>query len=103
MVGLNRDASIQRLKGPERPIQGEIARAFVLSSLEDIDLIVLFEEDTPLNLIQALKPDVLVKGADYTIDQVVGASFVQSYGGEVRLIDLVEGQSTTRLAAKMAV
>jgi len=102
VLGLNTDSSVQRLKGPTRPIQHEMARAFVLSSLECIDLVVLFNEDTPLELIQALKPDVLVKGADYTIDKVVGASFVQSYGGEVVLIDLVEGQSTTNLVAKMA-
>lgn len=103
IVGLNADSSIQRLKGPTRPIQQETARGFVLSSLESVDLIVLFEEDTPLELIQSLKPDVLVKGADYTIDQVVGASFVQSYNGEVVLIDLVEGQSTTNMVSKMAV
>jgi D-beta-D-heptose 7-phosphate kinase/D-beta-D-heptose 1-phosphate adenosyltransferase len=102
VLGLNTDNSVQRLKGPTRPIQQEMARAFVLSSLGCIDLVVLFDEDTPLELIQTLKPDVLVKGADYTISQVVGASFVQSYGGEVRLIDLVEGQSTTRMVLKMA-
>ena len=79
-----------------------MARAFILSSLESVDLVVLFDEDTPLELIQALRPDVLVKGADYTIDKVVGAPFVQSYGGEVALIDLVEGQSTTNIVAKMA-
>jgi len=101
IVGLNTDASVKRLKGPTRPIQQEAARAFVLSSLECIDLVVLFDEDTPLELIQTLKPDVLIKGADYTIENVVGASFVQSYGGEVRLINLVEGESTTRMVAKM--
>lgn len=102
IVGLNTDASVKRLKGPTRPIQQEAARAFVLSSLECIDLVVLFDEDTPLELIQTLKPDVLIKGADYTIENVVGASFVQSYGGEVRLINLVEGESTTRMVAKMS-
>jgi D-beta-D-heptose 7-phosphate kinase/D-beta-D-heptose 1-phosphate adenosyltransferase len=102
IVGLNTDASVKRLKGPTRPIQQEAARAFILSSLECIDLVVLFDEDTPLALIQALKPDVLIKGADYTIENVVGASFVQSYGGEVRLINLVEGESTTRMVAKMS-
>jgi D-beta-D-heptose 7-phosphate kinase/D-beta-D-heptose 1-phosphate adenosyltransferase len=101
ILGLNTDASVQRLKGPTRPLQHEMARAFVLSSLESIDMIVLFDEDTPLELIKALRPDVLVKGADYTIDNVVGATFVQSYGGEVALIDLVEGQSTTNLVKKM--
>ncbi|OJW53999.1 MAG: bifunctional heptose 7-phosphate kinase/heptose 1-phosphate adenyltransferase [Alphaproteobacteria bacterium 41-28] len=103
VLGLNTDSSVQRLKGPTRPIQQERDRAFVLSSLQSIDLIVLFDEDTPLELIQVLKPDVLVKGSDYTIDKVVGAPFVQSYGGEVLLIDLIEGQSTTRMVTKMAV
>lgn len=102
IVGLNTDASVQRLKGPTRPIQQESARAFILSSLECVDMVVLFEEDTPLDLIQTLKPDVLIKGADYTVDTVVGASFVQSYGGEVCLINLIEGESTTRMVAKMA-
>jgi D-beta-D-heptose 7-phosphate kinase/D-beta-D-heptose 1-phosphate adenosyltransferase len=102
IIGLNTDHSVQRLKGPTRPVQQEIARAFVLSSLECVDLVVLFDEDTPLELIQDLKPDVLVKGADYTIDQVVGASFVQSYGGEVFLVNLIEGQSTTNIISKMA-
>lgn len=101
IIGLNADSSVQRLKGPTRPIQQEAARALILSSLESVDLVVLFEEDTPLELIQTLKPDVLVKGADYAIHQVVGAPFVQSYGGEVLLIDLVEGQSTTRMVSKM--
>ena len=102
IVGLNTDNSVQRLKGPTRPIQQEIARAFVLSSLECVDLVVLFDEDTPLELIQALKPDVLVKGADYKIEQVIGAPFVQSYGGEIFLVNLVEGQSTTTMISKMA-
>ena len=101
IVGLNADQSIQRLKGPTRPIQHEVARAFVLSSLESVDLVVLFEEDTPLELIEILKPDVLVKGADYTVDKVVGAHFVQSYGGQVVLIDLVEGESTTSMVTRM--
>ena len=79
-----------------------MARAFVLSSLECVDLVVLFDEDTPFELIHTLKPDVLVKGADYTVEQVVGAPFVKSYGGEVFLVNLVDGQSTTRMIAKMA-
>lgn len=103
IVGLNTDNSVKRLKGPSRPIQQEMARAFVLSSLECVDLVVLFDEDTPLELIQAFKPDVLVKGADYKVEDVVGASFVQSYGGEVCLVDLVEGQSTTRMISQMAI
>jgi D-beta-D-heptose 7-phosphate kinase/D-beta-D-heptose 1-phosphate adenosyltransferase len=101
VVGLNTDHSVSRYKGPTRPIQPELARALVLASLASVDLVVLFGQDYPLDLIEALKPDVLVKGADYTIENVSGASFVQSYGGEVLLIDLVEGQSTTKIVAKI--
>ncbi|MBL0942662.1 MAG: bifunctional heptose 7-phosphate kinase/heptose 1-phosphate adenyltransferase, partial [Alphaproteobacteria bacterium] len=95
VIGLNSDASVKRLKGLTRPIQSEEARATVLGSMSDVDLIVVFGEDTPINLITLLRPDVLVKGADYTVDQVVGAEFVQSYGGTVILVELVTGQSTT--------
>ena len=95
IVGLNSDASVKRLKGPERPIQNELARATVMASIGAVDLVVLFAEDTPLALIEALKPDVLIKGADYTVDQVVGADVVQSYGGKVVLAALEAGQSTT--------
>ncbi|BBK39682.1 bifunctional protein HldE [Allostella sp. ATCC 35155] len=102
VVGLNSDASVARLKGPNRPVQGEDARATVLASLADVDLVVIFGEDTPQTLIEALRPDVLVKGSDYTLDQVVGADFVQSTGGRVVLIDLVPGFSTTATVAKLA-
>ena len=95
IVGLNADASVKRLKGPERPIQNEVARATVMASIGAVDLVVLFGEDTPLAMIEALKPDVLIKGADYRVDQVVGADVVQSYGGKVVLADLEAGQSTT--------
>jgi D-beta-D-heptose 7-phosphate kinase / D-beta-D-heptose 1-phosphate adenosyltransferase len=101
VVGLNSDASVQRLKGPTRPVQSEASRATVLSSLATVDLVVIFGEDTPLDLIGALKPDVLVKGADYTIDKVVGAELVQSWGGKVVLAELVDGQSTTNTIRKM--
>jgi len=101
VVGLNSDASVQRLKGPTRPVQSEASRATVLSSLASVDLVVIFGEDTPLKLIEALKPDVLIKGADYTIDKVVGAEAVQSWGGKVVLADLVNGQSTTNTIKKM--
>jgi len=97
VVGLNTDASVRRLKGPERPVQTERARADVISGLESVDMVVLFDGETPIDLIKAIRPAVLVKGADYRIDQVVGAEFVQSYGGRVELIDLEPGQSTTRL------
>ncbi|WP_114394158.1 D-glycero-beta-D-manno-heptose-7-phosphate kinase [Oleisolibacter albus] len=101
VVGLNSDASVKRLKGETRPVQGEGARATVLASLSSVDLVVVFEEDTPLRLIETLRPDVLVKGADYTIATVVGADVVQSYGGTVFLADLIQGQSTTRMVERM--
>lgn len=97
IVGLNSDLSVQRLKGPSRPIQTERNRALVLAALQDIDGVVIFEEDTPKNLIELIKPDVLVKGSDYTQEQVVGADFVKSYGGRVCLVDLVPDCSTTGL------
>lgn len=101
VLGLNSDSSVRRYKGPTRPIQGETARALVLASIEQVDLVVIFDDDTPMAVIQALRPDVLVKGADYRLDQVVGAEFVASYGGKVILADLVDGQSTTRTIARM--
>jgi D-beta-D-heptose 7-phosphate kinase/D-beta-D-heptose 1-phosphate adenosyltransferase len=101
IVGLNTDASVQRLKGPTRPVQSEAARATVLASLSAVDLVVLFDEDTPLALIEAFHPDVLVKGADYTVETVVGADIVLGYGGKVVLADLKAGQSTTALIGRM--
>lgn len=101
VVGLNSDDSVKRLKGESRPVQNETARATVLASLGCVDLVVIFGEDTPETLIRALRPDVLVKGADYTIATVVGADFVQSYGGKVVLADLVQGQSTTNTIKRM--
>jgi D-beta-D-heptose 7-phosphate kinase/D-beta-D-heptose 1-phosphate adenosyltransferase len=95
IVGLNADSSIRRLKGPNRPIQAEVARATVLSAVKSVDAVVIFAEDTPIDLIEALAPDVLVKGADYTLDQVVGADFVIRRGGKVLLADLLTGHSTT--------
>jgi D-beta-D-heptose 7-phosphate kinase/D-beta-D-heptose 1-phosphate adenosyltransferase len=95
VVALNSDASVQRLKGPERPVQNEAARATVMASMAAADLVVIFEEDTPERLIRAILPDVLIKGADYTLDQVVGADIVQAAGGRVALIPLEAGHSTT--------
>jgi D-beta-D-heptose 7-phosphate kinase/D-beta-D-heptose 1-phosphate adenosyltransferase len=95
VVGLNSDLSVRRLKGSGRPIQGEVARATVLASLKSVDAVVIFHEDTPLELITALEPDVLVKGADYTVETVVGAEVVQQRGGKVLLADLVPAHSTT--------
>jgi D-beta-D-heptose 7-phosphate kinase/D-beta-D-heptose 1-phosphate adenosyltransferase len=102
IVALNTDASVKRLKGPARPLQNETARATVMASLAPVDLVVLFDEDTPLELIRTLRPDVLVKGADYSIDQVVGADLVQSWGGSVLLVELQAGHSTTGTIRRMA-
>jgi D-beta-D-heptose 7-phosphate kinase/D-beta-D-heptose 1-phosphate adenosyltransferase len=100
VVGLNADASVKRLKGAERPIQDVHARAEVLAALEAVDLVVVFEEDTPENLIRKIRPTVLVKGGDYNKDQVVGREIVEAEGGEVVLIDLVPGHSTTDMVAR---
>ncbi|MGR4862972.1 D-glycero-beta-D-manno-heptose-7-phosphate kinase [Caulobacter sp. LARHSG274] len=101
IVALNTDASVQRLKGPTRPVQTETARATVLASLSSADLVVLFDQQTPLDLIKAFRPDVLVKGADYTVETVVGSDVVLGYGGRVLLADLKPGQSTTNLIGRM--
>ena len=97
IVGLNSDASVRRLKGPERPVQDERARAEVLAALEAVDLVVIFEQDTPLELIAQIKPSVLVKGGDYTREQVVGHEIVAANGGTVVLVDILPGHSTTSL------
>ena len=102
VVGLNSDASTARLKGPRRPIQTESERAAVLASLAAVDLIVIFEEDTPLDLIRDIRPQVLVKGADYRLDEVVGGEFVKNAGGEVLLARIVPGYSTTATIARLA-
>ncbi len=101
VVGLNSDASVRRLKGEARPIQSEAARAAVMASLADVDLVVVFGEDTPQALIEALRPDVLVKGADYKRENVVGGDFVEGYGGRVVLADVVPSYSTTATVAAM--
>ena len=95
IVAINADSSVKRLKGPTRPAQSEAARAAVLASLASVDLVCLFEEDTPLNLIQQIKPDLLIKGSDYTRETVVGATLVESWGGAVALAELLPGHSTT--------
>ncbi len=101
VVGLNSDSSVGRLKGKDRPVQGEAARAAVLASLEAVDLVLIFAEDTPIEAIRALKPDVLVKGADYKRDEVVGARDVESWGGRVVLAELLDGHSTTGTIARL--
>jgi D-beta-D-heptose 7-phosphate kinase/D-beta-D-heptose 1-phosphate adenosyltransferase len=101
-VGLNSDASVRRLgKGPERPIVPQAARARVLAAIEAVDCVVLFDEPTPLDLIRALEPDVLVKGADYTLGTTVGAEVVEARGGRVRHVTLEAGYSTTAIVERL--
>jgi D-glycero-beta-D-manno-heptose 1-phosphate adenylyltransferase len=102
IVGVNSDASVRRLgKGSERPIRPEVDRAVVLAGLAAVDAVVIFDEDTPLALIDALRPDVLVKGGDYTPETVVGADLVQDRGGSVVIIPLTPGQSTTSIVQRL--
>jgi D-beta-D-heptose 7-phosphate kinase/D-beta-D-heptose 1-phosphate adenosyltransferase len=101
ILGLNTDRSVSALKGPTRPVVNENDRARVIAALESVDAVILFDEDTPLNLINTLKPDVIAKGSDYTADQVVGGREVESWGGEIALIDLVAGRSTSNIIKKM--
>ena len=102
VVGLNNDESVTRLKGRGRPLQSEAARAMVLGSLASVDIVVMFSDDTPLELIKVLHPDVLIKGADYRIDQVVGADVVREYGGQVLLARLEQGYSTSLTIDRIA-
>lgn len=101
VLGLNSDASVKKLKGESRPINNEIDRANVLLGLKSVDYVCIFDEETPLNLIKSVNPSVLVKGADYSIENIVGADFVQKNGGEVKTITFIEGKSTTSTIAKM--
>ena len=101
VLGLNTDRSVRELKGPNRPLQNESARAEILASLEAVDFVTLFDEDTPEILIKEIRPDVLVKGGDYKIETIVGADFVQSYGGVVKPLSFVDGNSTTSIIEKM--
>ena len=101
IVALNTDASVKRLKGPTRPLQNEMARATVMASMAPVDMVMLFDQDTPLRMIQALRPDVLVKGSDYTVEQVIGGDLVQAWGGKVVLVSLREGHSTTGTIRRM--
>ena len=101
IVGVNTDASVKRLKGESRPVNNENSRALLLASLVITDAVILFNEDTPLHLITTLLPDVLVKGGDYTLDQIVGAKEVMANGGEVKIVPLLDGFSTTAIIEKM--
>lgn len=102
VVGLNTDASVRRLKGPSRPVNSERDRAFLLASLACVDFVILFDEDTPEQLIHQVQPDVLVKGGDYTLDNIVGADFVLQNGGTVTTIPFVDGYSTTLTLQKIS-
>jgi rfaE bifunctional protein nucleotidyltransferase chain/domain len=101
IVAVNSDESVRKLKGPNRPIVDEYSRAFNLASHTYIDAVILFDEDTPLNLINELQPDVLIKGGDYTLETIVGAKEVLSYGGKVEIIPFLEGYSTTNVIEKI--
>ncbi len=100
VVAINTDASVRKLKGPERPIQNENDRAEILAALACVNTTVLFDEDTPEKIIQQIRPDVLVKGGDWKPDQIVGSAFVQSYGGTVKSLKFITGKSTTELIKK---
>lgn len=102
IVALNSDASVKRLKGPTRPVNGQDARALVMASLVMVDAVIIFEEDTPLELIKALLPDVMVKGGDYTVEQIAGSKEVLANGGRVVINQLIEGVSTTNIIARMS-
>ena len=97
IVGMNSDASVKRIKGNSRPILAEKERAFIISNLKPVDFVTIFEEDTPANLIQNIIPDVLVKGADWSLDKIVGREIVEAAGGEVKAIQFVNDQSTSKI------
>ncbi|MEP7236402.1 MAG: D-glycero-beta-D-manno-heptose 1-phosphate adenylyltransferase [Ferruginibacter sp.] len=101
IVGINADASVKRLKGESRPVNNEGSRMLLMASLVMVDAVILFEEDTPLNLITAILPDVMVKGGDYTMDEIVGTKEVLANGGEVKIVPILEGFSTTSIIEKM--
>ncbi len=101
VIGLNTDDSVSRFKGPERPLQDQTSRARILAALQFVDLVVFFNEDTPLNLISELLPNILVKGSDYLAENIVGADVVKKAGGKVETIDFVPGYSTTRIVEKI--
>lgn len=101
IVGVNSSNSVKKLKGPSRPVNSTQSRSKLLAGFECIDLIVVFNEDTPLNLIQSLKPNILVKGGDYTFETIVGAEEVKNYGGQVKIIPFLPGYSTSKIVTKI--
>ena len=102
VVGINSDESVRRLKGPTRPVRTDAERGYVLAGLECVDLVVVFPEDTPLNLVRLLRPDVIVKGGDYSEDTIVGATEVKGWGGRVIVVPLTPGHSTTMIIRKLS-
>ena len=102
IVGVNSDESVRRLKGPTRPVRTDAERAYVLAALECVDLVVIFPDDTPLNLVKHLRPDVIVKGGDYSEATIVGAAEVKSWGGKVVVVPLTAGHSTTAIIQKLS-
>ncbi len=100
IIGVNTDASVKRLKGDSRPLQDEFSRAMILAALSFVDAVVLFDEDTPYELIKKIQPDVLVKGADYKVDDIVGSDIVKANGGEIVTLNFLEGYSTTNIVEK---
>ena len=101
VVGLNSDLSVKKLKGDDRPYVNEGDRAYILSRLESVDIVCVFSEDTPIELLKRVKPDLLIKGGDYSIDQVVGKELVESYGGKVYVAPLIKGLSSTNIITKI--
>ena len=102
IVGMNSDSSVRRLKGKKRPFQKQADRAAIVASLKPVDYVVLFSEDTPERLIEFIRPDTLVKGADYKVSEIAGAGFVKSYGGKVRRVRLTTGRSSSKLFKKLS-
>tara|TARA_B100000614_G_scaffold73877_1_gene65978 strand:+ start:1099 stop:1587 length:489 start_codon:yes stop_codon:yes gene_type:complete len=101
VVGLNSDRSVAKLKGRARPIQDQLSRKTILTALKAVSLVIIFDEDTPERLIEKLKPDIIVKGGDYNIEDIIGADFVRSYGGEVLTIPYLDGNSSTNIIDKV--
>jgi rfaE bifunctional protein nucleotidyltransferase chain/domain len=101
IVGLNTDSSVKKIKGPNRPVNDDYSRARIIASLQFVDAVILFEEDTPFDLISFLKPDILVKGDDYTMENIVGADIVIKNGGSVKTVPLVKGYSTSNIISKI--
>lgn len=101
IIGVNTDSSVKRIKGETRPVQDEYARAILLASLNFVTAVVLFDEETPYNLIKRIQPDVLIKGSDYSIKDIIGSDIVEAKGGEVITIDFIEGYSTTSIIKKL--